>query len=273
MWTDRQMNRRGNPRPTSLEDYEALDWRNMPEPAKEVGPMRKIRSMAFDVYWVLWTGLFALLIPFLVVFSAPAPSVRRWSCLWVRGTLFGLRTIVGLTFRERGRHNIPSEPCLIVANHQSTWETIALLILFPDVAVIAKQELLKIPVFRWYLRHSLMITIDRETGPSALRKMVDQSRAALASGRSVLIFPEGTRKPMNERVEFKRGVELLYAILNTKALPVAVNSGRYWGVGQRYKRPGTISISYLPVIPPGQPGTLFTLKAQALLEAEKRVLV
>ena len=272
MWTDRQMNRREDPRSHRLEDSEALVWRTLPGPPAEPSILCKVRSIAFDIYWALWTGLFALVIPVLVLFSAQAPAVRRLSRAWARGTLLGLSAIVGLTYRERGRSNIPPEPCLIVANHQSTWETIALLLLIPDVAIVAKKELLQIPVFRWYLRHSLMITIDRETGASALRKMADQGKAALAGGRSVLIFPEGTRKLTNERVEFKRGVEFLYAILNAKVLPVAVNSGRFWGVGQRYKRPGTINLSYLPVIAPGEPGTLFTLKAQALLEAEKRIL-
>jgi 1-acyl-sn-glycerol-3-phosphate acyltransferase len=272
MWTDRQMNRREDPRSRSVEESQALDWRSLQAPLPAPGVFCKLRSLVFDLYWALWTGLFALLIPFLVVFSAKAPAVRRLSRVWARGTLFGLRTIVGLSFRERGRHNIPDEPCLVVANHQSTWETIALLVLIPDVAIVAKKELLKIPVFRWYLHHSQMIPIDRETGASALRKMAEQGRAALANGRSVLIFPEGTRKSTSDRVEFKRGVEFLYAILNARALPVAVNSGRFWGVEQRYKRPGTINVSYLPPISPGEPGTLFTLKAQALLEAEKRVL-
>lgn len=181
-----------------------------------------------------------------------------------------MKWLVGLTYAERGQHNIPDRPCLIIANHQSTWETLAFLTLFPDVAIVAKQELLTIPVFSWFLRKSPMILIDRESGSKAVRKMVEESQAALAQGRSVLIFPEGTRKAVSEPIEFKRGVEFLYAKLDTPVLPVALNSGHFWGPGRAYKRAGTISVSYLDPIAPGLAGHEFTRKAEQLLEAERR---
>ena len=182
----------------------------------------------------------------------------------------GLKGLVGLTYAERGQHNVPDEPCLIVANHQSTWETLAFLILFPDVAIIAKQELLTIPVFSWFLRKSPMILIDRESGSKAVRKMVEESQAALAQGRSVLVFPQGTRKSVSDPIEFKRGVELLYSKLDKPVLPVALNSGHFWGIDRPIKRAGTISVSYLNPIPPGLPGGEFTRRAEQLLEAERK---
>jgi 1-acyl-sn-glycerol-3-phosphate acyltransferase len=193
--------------------------------------------------------------------------------VWARGVLIELKWIVGLTHVERGRHNIPDEPCLIIANHQSTWETLAFLVLFPDVAIVAKRELLTIPVFSWFLRRSPMILIDRESGSKALRKMVEESRAALAQGRSVLIFPEGTRQQVATRIEFKRGVELLYTKLERVVLPVALNSGLFWGPGRALKRAGAISVSYLSPIEPGLPGSEFMRRAEQLLEAERVVLV
>jgi 1-acyl-sn-glycerol-3-phosphate acyltransferase len=100
--------------------------------------------------------------------------------------------------------------------------------------------------------------------------MIDESQAALAQGRSVLIFPEGTRKPASTPVEFKRGVELLYTKLGCTALPVAVNSGSFWAPDEPYKRAGTISVSYLDPIEPGLSGAEFTRRAEHLLEAERR---
>jgi len=202
--------------------------------------------------------------------GSPERGVRRASRVWAHGFLAGLKGLVGLSYAERGRGNIPAEPCLIVANHQSTWETVAFLILFPDVAIVAKQELLTIPVFAWFLRRSPMILIDRESGPKAIRKMVEESQAALAQGRSVLIFPEGTRKPASEPIAFKRGVELLYAKLGRPVLPVALNSGLFWGAGRPFKRAGTISVSYLEPIPPGLSARDFMRTAEQLLEAERR---
>ena len=94
----------------------------------------------------------------------------------------------------RGGENWPLTPGLIIANHELTWETLAALVLFPDVAIVTKQELLRIPIMGWYLRRSPMIMIDRDDGHKALRAMVEQGQAALAAERSVLIFPEGARK-------------------------------------------------------------------------------
>ncbi|AWM86988.1 1-acyl-sn-glycerol-3-phosphate acyltransferase [Microvirga sp. 17 mud 1-3] len=231
--------------------------------------MQRLRSKLFDISLAVWTGLFTPALAILWLCGSPERGVRVMSRLWARGVLIGLNWLVGLTYAERGRHNIPGEPCLIVANHQSTWETLAFLILFPDVAIVAKQELLTIPVFSWFLRKSPMILIDRESGPKAVRKMVDESRAAIAQGRSVLIFPEGTRKSVSEPIAFKRGVELLYAKLDRPVLPVALNSGHFWGPGQRFKRGGTVAVTYLAPIPPGLSGSQFTRTAEQLLEAER----
>ncbi len=186
------------------------------------------------------------------------------------GTLRLLGWCVGLTYVEEGQENIPAEPCLIIANHQSTWETLAFLALFPDVAIVAKQELLTIPVFAWFLRNSPMILIDRDSGTKAMRKMVDESRAALAGGRSVLIFPEGTRQSVSAKIEFKRGIEILYAKLDRKVLPVAVNSGHFWAPDQAYKRSGIITVDYLGAIEPGLGGAEFTRRSQAVLERARR---
>ncbi|MXQ13114.1 lysophospholipid acyltransferase family protein [Microvirga makkahensis] len=232
--------------------------------------MQRVRSTLFDLLLALWTGLFVPVLAILWLCGSPGRGVRLTSRVWAHGILVSLKWLVGLTYIERGQHNIPDEPCLIIANHQSTWETLAFLILFPDVAIVAKQELLTIPVFAWFLRKSPMILIDRESGSKAVRKMVEESQAALAQGRSVLIFPEGTRKLASEPIEFKRGVELLYAKLDRPVLPVALNSGHFWGPGRPYKRAGTISVSYLDPIPPGLAAREFMRQAEQLLEAERR---
>jgi 1-acyl-sn-glycerol-3-phosphate acyltransferase len=203
-----------------------------------------MRSKLFDVLLAFWTALFGLAVPVLWLCGSPKPAIRAATRLWVNGALLGLKHVMGLRHVELGREHIPNKPCLIVANHQSTWETLASLLLFPDVAIVAKQELLAIPVFGWYLRHSPMIVIDRETGPKALREMVKQSQIALSEGRSVLVFPEGTRRPVTDPVTFKRGAELLYVKLGVPVLTMALNSGHFWSPGDNCKRSGTITVSY-----------------------------
>lgn len=223
-----------------------------------------VRNTIFKATFALWTLLFAPLIPLLWVAGTPAALIRHLTRLWARGVLALSSLLGGIRFTVRGRANVPDGPTLIVANHQSAWETIAALVLFPDVAIVTKQELLAIPVIGWFLRHSPMILIDRDGSTSAMRKMLADCRRAVADGRSILIFPEGTRKPPGNRVEFKRGVELLYRSLDISALVVAHDAGRVWH-DNICLSPGEINVSIHPPIAPGSPALQFTKTAEAAL--------
>jgi 1-acyl-sn-glycerol-3-phosphate acyltransferase len=234
--------------------------------------LRDLRSLLFDVLWGAWTALFGLTIPLLWLLGSPPKMVRQFSRVWARGILALLTAITGVKYVERGHALRLNGPCLIIANHQSTWETLAALVLFPDVAIVTKRELLRIPVMGWFLKHSPMIVIDRAEAAKALREMVEASRKALSDGRSVLIFPEGTRTPVGAPVKFKRGVELLYRTLGVPALPVALNSGRFWQMGSKPKLAGTIVVSMLPPIAPGLSASQFARTAEAALETEKSSL-
>jgi 1-acyl-sn-glycerol-3-phosphate acyltransferase len=125
-------------------------------------------------------------------------------------------------------------------------------------------------VFAWFLRNSPMIMIDRESGTTAMRKMIEESRAAMANGRSVLIFPEGTRQSVSVPIAFKRGIEILYTKLHCKVLPISLNSGHFWAPGEAHKHSGTITVAYLGAIEPGLTGAEFTRKSQGILERARR---
>ncbi len=217
-----------------------------------LGAMQKIRSYLFAGLWTLWTAIFGLVLIVVIALGSRPKMVRACTRVWARGVISLLKWVVGITHHIDGLENLPAEPCLIVSNHQSAWETITYLLFFPEVAIITKIELLKIPVFGAYLKRSPMIPIDRDAGTKALRQMVDEGQRALEHGRSVLIFPEGTRQAPDANVEFKRGVELLYSKLNAPLLPVAMNSGRFWLPGNQTKRAGVIRVAILPSIPAGQ---------------------
>lgn len=229
--------------------------------------MAHARSLLFAVYWAAWTTLFLVPLAIFLLSGSPQRPIRRATRLWARGILGGLRRIVGLRYVEEGRQHLPAEPCLIVANHQSTWETLAFLVLVPDVAIVAKQELLAIPVVGWFLRRSPMIVIDRANGTQALRTMIDGGREAVAAGRSVLIFPEGTRGGIDAPLRFKRGVELLYGRLGLPVVPVALNSGLYWPGGTA-TRSGTVVVSYLAAVAPGLPAAEFLRGTEAAIDRE-----
>jgi len=229
--------------------------------------LARLRFFLFASYWMGWTALFLAPLIVFALIGKPTRPIRAATRLWAHGILLGLRRIVGLNYVEEGREHIPSEPCLIVANHQSAWETLAFLVLITDVAIIAKRELLAVPVVGWFLRRSPMIVIDRTNGTQALRTMIDGCQQAVAAGRSVLIFPEGTRGEMADPVRFKRGVELLYGRLGLKVVPVAVNSGLFWPGGGP-ARAGTVVVSYLAAVDRALPTAEFLRSTEGAIDRE-----
>lgn len=234
--------------------------------------MQPLRSAAFNLFLIFWTLLLALTMPWLALKADPV-ATRRVSRLWAGGLLKALRTLGGLGHREIGRENRPATPALYVANHQSAWETIAFAVLVPDVAIVLKEELYRIPIFGWYLKRSPMIAIDRAGGSASLKKMFREAREAVAQGRSLLIFPEGTRRAPHERADFHRGVLLLYKALGIPVVPVAHDAGLFWKARSFWIRSGTITVSYLPQIPPGLPDAEFMDRLRASIYAERDRLV
>src|SRR6202012_1960225 len=140
-------------------------------------------------------------------------------------------------------------PVLVAAKHMSMWDTLALWLALDAPAIVLKRELLRIPFYGWFLWKGAAIAIDRSAGASALRKMSEQGKQALADGRPVLIFPEGTRQKPGAAPDYKPGVAGLYGQLGVACVPVALDSGRYWQ--GFWKRSGTITLAFLEPIPPG----------------------
>lgn len=235
--------------------------------------MQYVRSKAFDVLLVLWTLLLSPALPILWSTNAASRRVRAVSRLWANGIMLMLRAVVGLKYVERGRENIPDGPCIIVCNHQSIWETIALATLFPDASFVAKIELLKIPIVGWFLHRYPMIMLNRSAGTSAMRRLLVESAEVIVQGRKILIFPQGTRSDICEPVKFKNGVVALYAHLKVPVLPVAINSGVFWGPGQLMKYNGTITVSYLAQIEPGLKPDEFRRRAEKVMTDEATTLI
>lgn len=173
-------------------------------------------------------------------------TARQWSA----AMLWGLKILAGLDFEVRGE--IPLNGVLIASKHMSMWDTLALYVLLRDPAVVVKRELLSIPFYGWYARKADMIGIDRSGHAGALLKMADQARKVLRQGRSLIIFPEGTRKNPGAVPDYKPGVAGIYGRLAVPCVPVALNSGLFWtGRGGFLKKRGRITVEFLAPIPAG----------------------
>ena len=211
--------------------------------------MTLLRSLVFQILFYAWTALCAVLgAPFMLT---PALWMMRFGTEWSRVSLWLLWITVGLKHEVRGREHLPDGPALIAMKHQSAWDTFAVPILFPLVAMVIKRELGYVPFYGWYALKAGMIPIDRKGGAKALMRMVGACQEALAQHRSIMIFPEGTRSAVGAKVKYQPGVAALYSALNVPLVPVALNSGLFWRRRAFTKRPGKIVVEILPAIPPG----------------------
>jgi 1-acyl-sn-glycerol-3-phosphate acyltransferase len=177
-----------------------------------------------------------------------------------------LRHLVGLEYEVRGLSNMPVGPAIYAFKHQSAWETLVCHLLVRNGAIALKQELVRLPLFGWYLRRSGMISIDRAGGAAALRSLIEGARAAFARGAPVIIFPEGHRIPPGQHRPYHPGIAALYTQLKRPVVPVAHNSGLFWGRRSFVKRPGRIVVEFLEPIQPGLDRKAFTAELQQRLE-------
>ena len=214
--------------------------------ARTVG--RMARSLLFNVLFYVTTAMF-------VVIGSPllfAP--RRWAMAALAHSrpvrVVAAQAIVGTKLEVRGNEKLPAGACLVAPKHQSAWETFALIPLFRDPALLMKRELFWIPFHGWFSYKFDMIPVDRDKGPSALRRMLREAKKRAAAGREIIIFPEGTRRAPGAPPDYKTGVVLLYEALGVPCVPVALNSGVFWPRRSLTRKPGTIVVEFLDPIPP-----------------------
>ena len=153
-----------------------------------------------------------------------------------------LKNIIGLKYEVHGVENIPTEPAIICAKHQSGWETLALQDIFPLQVYVLKKELFLIPFFGWGLKLANMIAIDRSKGKQSMEHMLKQGIKRKQDGLWIVIFPEGTRMKAGERGKYRLGGARMAQAFAMDLVPVAHNSGEYWAKNAFLKYPGTIQV-------------------------------
>jgi 1-acyl-sn-glycerol-3-phosphate acyltransferase len=234
--------------------------------------MTVFRSILFNVF--LFGSLTIFLFGAVLLLPLPERVMERAVTGWTYVARWGLKLIVGLDHEVRGQDNLPDGPAILASKHQSAWDTMAFLWLFPRPVYVVKKELLSIPLWGWCAARCGHIPVDRAGGAGTLKQMVRSSRAALEKGRHVVIFPEGTRVAPGEKRPFHPGIAALYAQAAVPVVPVALNSGIFWGRRSFHKRSGRIVLEFLPAIPPGLDRKAFLRELENRLEtAGERLLV
>jgi 1-acyl-sn-glycerol-3-phosphate acyltransferase len=232
--------------------------------------MRLVRSIIF-VIW-LYAAMAIVGVAFWIPVMLDDNYVYAAQRAWARATLWGLRWIIGARVRFEGLENVPKGGALIAMKHQSMLDTIAPTLFIEKSTYVFKKELGNTPVMGAYLRKN-QIAVDRGGHATALKSMMRGAREAVAKGRQIVIFPEGTRQPLEAAPDYKPGIAAMYKDLNIPVTPVAVSTGLIWKPKGLMRSPGTATIKFLPPIPPGLPRADFMRRLEDAIESEGQALL
>ena len=224
--------------------------------------MTVLRSLLYAAIFYSVTALWVLagLIASLFGRRPTLAVVRSWVELHQQLA----KSLLGIRSRVEGK--IPDGPHLIAVKHESMFETTEMVRLANLPVIVMKKELADIPFFGWMTRRYGVIAVERSAGAKALRALVVEGEQALASGRSVIIYPEGTRVRVGHTPPLKSGFTALYRALGLPVVPVAVDTGRLWGRGFVH-RPGTVTFKVGEIIPPGLKRDEFETRVHAAINA------
>ena len=208
--------------------------------------MTIVRSVLFAL--IFYPGTFGFVIAGLLASMLGQRQTETIVLAWSRWNYWVSRVVLGIHTRLEGV--VPPGPVLLAVKHQSMFETIEIVRLGGCPVVVLKRELANIPLFGWLTRRYGVIPVDREAGASALREMLAATAKIVAARRSVVIYPEGTRVRVGETPELRPGFAGLYRALKLPVVPIAMDSGRFWGRGL-IKKPGIVTFRVAETIPPG----------------------
>ncbi|MEO1193236.1 MAG: lysophospholipid acyltransferase family protein [Pseudomonadota bacterium] len=233
--------------------------------------MNLFRAILFNIFLQIWTICMAFV--FAPSLFLPSRYVMRIAQVWSGGVTVLASVFMGIKAEIRGREHLQDKRVIVAAKHQSAWETIKLSNLVDLPSTVLKNELAHMFLYGYYFRRAGMIPVDREGGAGAIRKMIRLAAQRLDEGRTIIIYPEGTRTPIGQKPRYFPGVAGLYKELGVPVVPIALNSALYWRRGQLAKTPGTIIIEALPPIPPGLDRKTFLRELEERIETATARLV
>jgi 1-acyl-sn-glycerol-3-phosphate acyltransferase len=209
--------------------------------------MQFIASLIYTAFLFAWTFFYSI---FFVIACSFLPFRKRFilARVWGLVLLWALKWICRLDYRIEGKENLPPGNHIALWKHSSSWETIAMAVVFPRQVWVLKRELLWIPVVGWGIRQLHAIAINRKSSHSAVGQVVEQGKQRLDEGDWIMIFPEGTRMPQGQTRKYGVSGILLAAERGKLIVPVAHNAGSYWPRRGLMKKPGTVRVVIGPPI-------------------------
>ena len=231
-----------------------------------------IRSSLFNIFYVTWT-LSVGIIFFPVVFMPTHIIILVVGKIWAKGLYFFLRLFCNLKLDAKGLNNRPKIPSIYASKHQSALETFMFHLLIHKPVFVLKKELLNIPVFGYYLKKMGMIAIDRDGGIKSLKLLLKEVQEKIATGYSIIIFPEGTRTKPGDNVAYNAGITAIYNLKAANIVPIALNTGCFWPKDSFLKKPGKFTIEFLQAMPNDLSKQEFMEQLQQNIETRSKELI
>jgi 1-acyl-sn-glycerol-3-phosphate acyltransferase len=225
--------------------------------------MNAVRSLLYAL--LFYSGSVLYVLAGIAVLPLGKGAVRRVADAWTAFNRFCARFLLGIRTRVEGE--VPGGAVIVAAKHQSMFETTEIQLILDTPATVMKSELGRIPLWGRLTRAYGIIPVDRDGGGAALRRLLRAAGEAVAEGRPIVIFPEGTRVSPGERPPLEPGFAGLYRALNLPVVPVALDSGRIWPRRSFVKRPGTVTMRFGDPIPPGLPRQEAEARVHAAINA------
>lgn len=223
-----------------------------------------IRSLIFDVWLWVWMGVLGIVFAPFAFFTGGAATLAMKT--YARHVLYMLRTVCGLDYEIRGE--IPTGDVIVAAKHQSFIDMIILFHELDRARMVMKRELIYTPVFGVYCLRAGMVPVTRGGGREAVERMIDEFEGAHGQ---IVIYPQGTRVARGASAPYKSGVLWLSEAFKRPVIPVALNTGSYWGRKTFLRRPGTMIVEFLPALPGGK-GRAVLEQLEVAVEAGTRSL-
>ena len=228
--------------------------------------MTLLRNIAFVLVFYGLSVPIVLFVPFSALFGNKA--LIGYAQGWAGFHCWCVRWLLGIRVRYEGPR--PEGQAFYAAKHQSLYEPFELVVELRAPAPIMRREFARIPIWGWAAKRYGVILVDRAASSKALRALIREAGAARASGRSVMIFPEGTRVRPGEQPALKAGFAGLYKMLGLPVVPIATDIGKLWPKGG-LKRAGVATFRFGEPIPPGLPRAEIEARVHAAINALERV--
>lgn len=243
----------------------------IPEP--KITPLVILRSIAFALFFYTWAPLGSLAALIVSKVSKDRALFLKWIALWVGVIDWGERVILNLRHEKIGLEHLPHAPFIAAVQHQAAWEAMQVPIWFPNAAIVLKQELLDVPLWGPCMDLYGAIPVQRAKKGSDIRRMLTAGENFVSQKRAIVIFPQGTRVKLGETKPYQRGVGVLYEHLKVPVVPIALNSGEFWGRKKLFgflpiHLPGVVRVTIHPAIPAGLPRDEMMQKLQAAIEGK-----